>query len=73
LIDIFSILFLIFWGILADENVKYENFNEVYTFGLRYNYNFLLYFAITILTLTLILQIFLAGKLVQVFIRKKQS
>lgn len=70
LFQILCFLLLIFFGILADENVKFEKFAKVYTLGIEYNYNFLFYFVIFIFILTLILQGILAINFVKSSLKK---
>jgi len=58
IIEIFCVLLFVFFGILADENVKFENFTKSYFLGLEFNYGFLNYFLAFVFLLTIILQIF---------------
>lgn len=57
IVNILLFLTLIFFGILADEGVKYEKFAKVYTLGIEFNYSFLNFFLI----FTLIISLFLSG------------
>ena len=59
LVEILCFLLLIFFGILADENIKFEKFAKVYTLGIEFNYNLLCYFSVLIFVLSLIIQGFL--------------
>jgi hypothetical protein len=74
LIDTLSILILVFLGILADENIEYENFTEAYTLGIRYNYDILPYLTLFVLITTLCFQFYLCFKLlVQVLKKAKEN
>ncbi len=57
LVDLICLLFLIFFGILADEGVNINKFKQSYFLGMEINYQFLFYLVIFVLISTIMLQI----------------
>ena len=65
LVDLLLFLLLVFFGVLADENVKFEKFAKAYTFSFEYNYNFLMSYLAFIFGLTLFLQAIIIFNLIK--------
>ena len=58
LVEVLSFLILILFGILADENIKFDSFEDVYVLGIGYDYNFLMYLAFVMIIFSFIVQIY---------------
>lgn len=56
-VELVCLLSMVFFGILADENVKIESFYKSYFLGIEFNYSFLNYTVLFLLLLTFIVQI----------------
>ena len=71
-VELICLLTLVFFGILADENVNFEKFYLSYFLGFELNYFFLNYFALALFVLTSILQTILFANFIVKYLDDKK-
>jgi hypothetical protein len=69
LVQLASLLTLVFLGVLADENIKFEKFEKVYFLGLGYNYDWLYYIFALLIIVTTMVQLYWLSK----YLKKVQN
>ena len=71
-VELICLLTLVFFGILADENVNFEKFYQSYFLGFELNYYFLNYFALALFVFTAILQTILFANFIVKYLDDKK-